>query len=89
MIIINTDVSEDFSTSFRDPGISADPTKSAWNFFVRPLGRSERLQNIAEVNIMDIAVYSSINLYAQLTFLAKLRTKRCRPSFSAGAVRAP
>ena len=35
---------------------------------------------------MDIAVYSSIDLYAQLAFLAKLRTKRCRPSFSAGAV---
>ena len=28
-----------------------------------------------------------IDLYAQLTLLAKLRTKRSRPPFSAGAVR--
>ena len=41
---------------------------------------------IAEVNIIGIAVYSSIDLYAQLLLLAKLRTKRSRPSFSAGAV---
>ena len=38
---------------------------------------------------MDIAVYSSINLYAQLPIGAKLRPKDCRPSFSAGAVLAP
>ena len=55
-------------------------------FFVRPLGRTGRFQNIADANIMDIAVYSSINLYAQLALLAKLRAKDCRPSFSAGAV---
>ena len=70
--------SEDFCTHFRDPKelLIVCPT-----FFVRPLGRTERSQNIAEANIIDIAVYSSINLYAQLPFLAKLRTKRCRPSF--------
>ena len=53
-------------------------------FFVRPLGRPERIQNIAEVNNIGIAVHSIINLYAQLTFLAKLRTKDSRPSFIAG-----
>ena len=65
---------------------SADPHNSADNFFVRSPGRPERFQNIAEVNIIGIAVYSSKILYAQLTFLAKLRTKDARPSFSAGTV---
>ena len=67
----------------------SEPASGIPTFFVRPLGRTERLQKIAEVNIIGIAVYSRIDLYAQLTFLAKLRTKRSRPSFSAGAVRAP
>ena len=54
-------------------------------FFVRPLGSTGLSQNIAEVNIMVNENNVRIDLYAQLTFLAKLRTKRSRPPFSAGA----
>ena len=35
---------------------------------------------------MMVAINPSINLYAQLALLVKLRAKDCRPSFSAGAV---
>ena len=41
---------------------------------------------MAEVNIMMIAIYSSINLYAQLTIVAENHPKQTSPSFSAGAV---
>ena len=54
------------------------------NFFVRPLGRTERFQNVAEVNIMGIAVYSSINLYAQLAIVAEIRPKQDGLRLSAG-----
>ena len=43
------------------------------------VGLSDRFQNTAEVNIMDIAIYSSINLYAHLAFLMEIRPiQACR-----------
>ena len=56
-------------------------------FFVRPLESTWGFQNIAEVNIMDIAINPSINLYAQLAIVAENGPKQTRPSFSAGAFR--
>ena len=58
-------------------------------FFWRPLESTGLSQNIAEVNIMMNENNASINLYAQLTLVVKLRTKRSRPQLSAGAARAP
>ena len=63
--------------------------KKNTTFFVRLLESTGRFQNIAEVNILMIAMNSSINLYAQLALLAKLQPNECRPSFSTGAVLAP
>ena len=63
------------------------PSKKNTTFFVRALGLKERSQNVAEVNIMINAIYSSINLYAQLALLAKLRARKSRHSFSAAAFR--
>ena len=52
-------------------------------FFVRPLGRTDRFQNIDDVDIMITAINSSINLYAQLAIVAENRPKQTSPSFSA------
>ena len=64
-------ITQNFWTSFRYPNIllTACPT-----FFVRPLGWSGGSQNSVEVNIIVIAIYPSINLYAQLVFLCMSKT---------------
>ena len=65
---------------------SEDPSKKKTLFLVRPLESNGGSQSTAEVNIMMVAINPSINLYAQLALLAKIRAKEARPSFSAGAV---
>ena len=56
---------------------------------MRPSASSGRSQNVAEVNIISIAVYSSINLYAQLPIVAEIRPKGDGLRLSAGTVLDP
>ena len=57
-------------------------------FFVRPSGSSGCAETVAELNIIIIGNYSSINLYAQLVLVAELRPKQCSLRLSADAASA-
>ena len=46
-------------------------------FFVWPLGSSRCAETVAELSIIIIGKYSSINPYAQLPIVAELRPKQC------------